>query len=206
MKTILAHRGVTYNYPDNTIDSLCTIFNYSSTNFNFGVELDINLSSDNKLFIYHDSHIDNILLNTITYTQIKERNNNIPLFTSVLDKFNNTPYILDIEIKSYHNDLIHFTNIIFDIIKKYNINYFFSSFDINICNICTSNNFVCYKLSDIDEPPGDIVYYTQLGSNNPRGVYTLFNNEFSVDYLQHISNIDLLITDDIDRLIAFLSL
>ena len=36
MKTILAHRGVTYEYNDNTIESLCDIFNYASTKFKLG--------------------------------------------------------------------------------------------------------------------------------------------------------------------------
>ena len=53
MKIVLAHRGITYNYKDNTLKSLFEIFKYKPNKYNLGVELDINLSKDHKVFIYH---------------------------------------------------------------------------------------------------------------------------------------------------------
>lgn len=203
MKTILAHRGITYNHPDNTVKSLTEIFNYTSNTIKLGVELDINMSVDGQIFIYHDQHINNIQLNSLTYNQILKLNKDIPLLTTILHLFNNSIYILDIEIKNYPPDTVRYTQLLFNIIKSYNVNYFFSSFDQFICNLCNNNNLLCYKLSDIDEEPGDIVYYTQ-NTTTAKGVYTIFNNDWRDEYIHSIKDVDILITDDVDKIIEII--
>ena len=207
MKTILAHRGITYKYCENTIESLCEIFNYVLPNYKFGIEFDINLSIDNQLFIYHDECINNIALHTLTYNQIKLLNNNIPLLTSLLDKFNNTNYILDIEIKDYpvnnHTTISNYYNIISNVVNQYNVDYFYSSFNNNICKFFSDKKRLIYKLSDIGEKAGDIVHYSEI-VNTAKGVYTLFDKDFLPTYLSNLHDMDMLITDDIDKLLTVL--
>jgi glycerophosphoryl diester phosphodiesterase len=58
MKIILAHRGVIEKNKENTLSSLKAIKKYSNTaNIKFGVEFDINLTSDLQLVLYHDEYI-----------------------------------------------------------------------------------------------------------------------------------------------------
>ena len=85
MKMILAHRGIIKNnYKENSIESLCEIFKYSLNKFKLGVELDINMSKDNKIFIFHDSEINTIKLHTLTFQEIQNLDKNIFLLTDLL--------------------------------------------------------------------------------------------------------------------------
>ena len=57
---ILCHRGIQNYYPENTLGSI----NEALTSDKYdGVELDINLTKDNKWIIYHDSNL--LRLNSI---------------------------------------------------------------------------------------------------------------------------------------------
>ena len=98
---ILAHRGIIKNNnKENSIESLCEIFKYSSNKFKLGVELDISMSKDNKIFIFHDGEINNIKLHTLTFQEIQNLDKNIFLLTDLLNQFDNKNYVLDIEIKN----------------------------------------------------------------------------------------------------------
>jgi glycerophosphoryl diester phosphodiesterase len=205
-KILLAHRGITYNYNENTIESLCDIFNYNSDMFRLGVELDINFSKDEKIFIYHDSHINNISLNTLTYDEIIKCNSEIPLLEDILKKFINKDYVLNIEIKSYHENKIMFCYLLKQLVDKYkNLNYIFSSFDKRICRFLAFGSIKCYKISDIDEDDGTIVHYSQINNNKAIGIYTIFDKDFDNIYLKDIKNFDIIITDDIKQLLEYFS-
>ena len=205
MKVILAHRGVTYNFIENSLEAFCEIFNYKSNKFHLGIELDINLSLDNMLFIYHDKCINNIKLGNLTYSEIKLLNNNIPLLEDILDKFSHTKYIINIEIKNHLDptSIASYCDLISKLIKKYNVQYFFSSFDSEICRIIKNKNHLCHKLSDKNELNGDIVHYSEINKDT-KGVYTIYDKDFNEKHLCHIKNINILITDDIKKLMAYL--
>ena len=74
MKIILAHRGVIEENKENTLGSLKAIKKYSNTtDIGFGVEFDINLTSDLQLVLYHDEYIkgtENKIID-LTYTKLK---------------------------------------------------------------------------------------------------------------------------------------
>ena len=132
---ILAHRGVTENgLIDNSIESL-TAIKCLKNNIKLGIEFDIQLTSDNKIIIYHDQHLNNKEVEKTTFNELKFLDNNIIEIDEILVEFNNTNFMLNIELKNYSNNynrLILFVKILEDIVCKYKINYFYSSFDINI--------------------------------------------------------------------------
>ena len=224
VKIIMAHRGIFYYYKENSLDSILEIFNYKSNKFKLGVEFDINLTKDDNLIIYHDKTINNENINNLTYEQIKKYDNSIPKLEEVLDHFINKDYILNIEVKNYPENKERYCKIIIDTLKKYHniggnvleehqgvgpywytqrpINFFISTFDKNIYNIFINNNFECYQISEYNKEPKDIVHYSQINSD-AKGVYTIFDEEFDDILLQKLHNIEILITDDIRKLLKY---
>lgn len=205
MKILLAHRGVHYNNPENSLNAIINIFNYSSDKFKLGVEFDINLTKDDKLILFHDEKLDNNEIINLLYDDIMLIDKDIPLLEDVLVHFQNKNYILNIELKDYPESKIKYCDILINLLKKYdNINYFTSTFNIEIYEILQSNNIVCYLLSDDNNSLGDIVHYSQITSNS-MGVYTLYDVNFNKKYLNDIKDVGIIITDDIDKLIEYLS-
>lgn len=205
MKIILAHRGITYNYKDNTLNSLFNIFNYTSKKYKLGVELDINLSKDHKIFIYHDKEINGQDLSKLNYEEILKLDTDIPLLEDVLVKFNNTEYVLNIELKKYHVDIIYLCYYLNELVRKYpNIKYIFSSFDYIICRFLKFAYIKCYKISDIDEKPSSIIHYSQE-NKYAIGVYTIFDSDFEEKYLDNVLKYDIVITDDIEKLLKYVN-
>ena len=205
MKIILAHRGITYNYKDNTLNSLLEIFNYTSENYKLGVELDINLSKDHKIFIYHDKEINGQELSKLNYEDILKLDSDIPLLEDVLVKFNNTEYFLNIELKNYHKDIVYLCYYLSELITKYpNIKYIFSSFDLTICRFLKFAHLKCYKISDINEDVSSIIHYSQE-NEYAIGVYTVFDSDFEDKYLENALKYDIVITDDIEKLLKYVN-
>lgn len=206
MKLILGHKGVHYKYPENSLESIIEIFKYKSNKFKFGVEFDINLTKDNKLILFHDELLNNKNINDLFYKEIKLLNKNIPLLEDIFKKFNNKhDYIMNIELKDYPKNKLLYCNTLINLLNKYNLNYFMSSFNKEIYNILKSKNIKCYLLSDEKSYNGDIVHYSKI-TDNCKGVYTIFDDEFNISYLEKISNIDILITDDINKLIKYFNI
>ena len=202
MKIVLAHRGVTYNYKDNTLKSIFEIFKYNFKKYNIGVEIDVNISKDNKIFIYHDEEFNNIKLHKLDYNEILKLDKDIPLLEDVLDRFNNTNYILNLDIKSFTNNTIHLCNYLNELIKRYpNINYIFSSFDNKIINILKLEKIDCYKISKPDDNPGDIIHYSQM-NKNAIGIYTIYDVNFNYENIDNFLKYKIIITDDIDNILS----
>ena len=201
MKIVLAHRGVTYNYKENTLKSIFEIFKYNSKKYNIGVEIDINISKDNKIFIYHDEELQNIKLHKLNYNEILKLDPDIPLLEDILIRFNNTNYFLNIELKSYGNNL-YLCNYLNELTKKYsNIKYIFSSLDKKIVNILKLEEINCYKISNPDDNPGDIIHYSQV-YRNAIGVYTIYDSNFKCKNIDNFLKYKIIITDDIDKILS----
>lgn len=61
---------------------------------------------------------------------IKLLDNELTLLEEVLNKFDKTDYVLDIELKEYPLDKINFCNIFIELVSRCKqLNYFTSSFD-----------------------------------------------------------------------------
>ena len=202
MKLLLAHRGVHYKHPENSFRAILEIFKYKSEKFNFGVEFDINLTKDNKLILFHDEMINNIRIIDLNYNEIKKINKDIPLLEDIFKLFHNKDYVLDIELKEYPKCKSLYCNILIDLLSKYNLKYFTSSFSREIWKILKTRNIKCYLLSEDDS--GEIVHYSKI-TDSCKGVYTIFDNDFNCNNLNQINNINILITDNLNKLISYLS-
>ena len=103
---LIAHRGIHNNLdiPENSIKA----FN-KAMNENIAIELDIQLTKDNKLVVFHDYNLkrmtnNNSLIEDLTLKEIKElklldTNEQIPTLEEVL-KLINGKILIDIEIKN----------------------------------------------------------------------------------------------------------
>ncbi|MDP6570262.1 MAG: glycerophosphodiester phosphodiesterase [Candidatus Marinimicrobia bacterium] len=99
--TVIGHRGAPVLAKENTLDSFKSAFDAGL----IGIELDVQLSSDNKLVVFHDYFINHPEIpankvNNIPYnTMINIRDNNIPLLSDVIQIIPEGSFI-NIEIKS----------------------------------------------------------------------------------------------------------
>ena len=106
MNKIIAHRGVFDNksVPENSMLSFMNAIKY-----NYPIELDVQLTKDNKLVVFHDDNLLRMtgydkLLQEANYSEISNlkllnANEKIPTFNEVLKLINNRVF-LDIEVKN----------------------------------------------------------------------------------------------------------
>lgn len=107
---IIAHRGVTYSgYPENSIPAFQSVLEEGYD----GVELDVRLSRDKELVVFHDIRLERLttdgrgMVRTKTLTQLKELKlrsdvveTGIPTLREALAVFQGSSKIVNIEIKS----------------------------------------------------------------------------------------------------------
>lgn len=212
--TILAHRGISYNLlEENTLKSLCRIKNVNSK-FKLGLEFDVQITFDNELILFHDLNLENLVIEDSLYLSILDKNKNVTKLEDLLKEFNNTDYILNIELKNYKNSNSRvqiFSNILFNIINKYNIKYLISSYDKNLINNLKEKGVKnCFFISeDLKDKNVNITnvnlykFYSKI-----IGVYTLYNNDtFDENIIKQIidTGIIYLITDNVEKLNDYLN-
>ncbi len=142
---IIAHRGI-YNNIDIPENSLLAF--KEALKFNYPIELDINITKDNVIVVFHD---DNLLrmtnldkgINNITYNEIKnlsllDTKEKIPTLEEVL-KLIKGKVLLNIEIKKTNNYKVLIDNLI-KLLNKYNGKYIIQSFDYK-CLLYLKNNY-----------------------------------------------------------------
>lgn len=132
---ILCHRGIQNYYPENTLGSINEAL--SSEKYD-GVELDINLTKDNKWIIYHDSNL--LRLNSINedvsninfsdINKIEWKGNHF--LVNLLSELSSikTNKILNIEIKPKYSNSKNYQQLL-NILSNFHFKYFLSSFDYN---------------------------------------------------------------------------
>lgn len=106
MNKIIAHRGV---FDNNSIPENSMLSFKNAIKYNYPIELDVQLTKDNKLVVFHDDNLLRMtgydkLLQEANYSEIKNlkllnTNENIPIFSDVLKLINNKVF-LDIEVKN----------------------------------------------------------------------------------------------------------
>lgn len=91
----IAHRGHSNFYKDNSIKAFIDAF---ENNFEM-IELDIVLTKDNKLAIYHDTFINDKLIKNITFDELYEIDNDIILLDTLFNKIDITKIKIYLDIK-----------------------------------------------------------------------------------------------------------
>lgn len=208
---IIAHRGITNYYNDNSLDSLLEIKNIKSQDIKLGIEFDIQITKDNQIILYHDQLFNNKKINQQNYNEIKNIDDKIIKLDDLLINFNNTDYLLDIEIKYYDSgDISNYLNNLVNIVNKYKVNYFYSSYSSIIVECLKAKGMEAFLISEnLDEKNTDITSYDLFNKfNKIKGVYTLYNDNFKENIIAKIlknKDIKYLITDNVEKLIKYLS-
>lgn len=122
----IAHRGHSEHHKDNTVNSFISAIN---NHFDM-IELDIQLTKDNVIIIYHDTFINDLLIADTNYKSIIEIDPDIMKLTFFLDVYYSNSYIpICLDIKGTKNII----NVLPNIITKYNLKYIYiGSFNIEI--------------------------------------------------------------------------
>ena len=140
----IAHRGYSEFYKDNTIEAFLKAILH---NFDM-IELDIQLTKDEKIIIYHDTYIKNTnnsyFIIDLTYEEIKSIDSKIPLLEdlfNILIKNKNNNFPLYLDIKGTKRIVPHLINLIKSIKKKYNMKkVYIGSFNILIIELLYKSN------------------------------------------------------------------
>lgn len=125
--TFIAHRGLWNDkYPENSLKS----FKNAIEN-KLAIELDIQLTKDNKLIVFHDKNLKRITginkkVNDVSLEEIKKLYIEIPTFEEVLELVKGK-VLLDIEIKHY-NHPFKTVKIAKSLLKNYQGEYMIKSF------------------------------------------------------------------------------
>ncbi len=141
----IAHRGLFNNLdvPENSLAS----FKKASIN-GYGIELDVQITTDNKLVVFHDASLKrmcgiNKKLTDCSYDELMTYNllnteYKIPLFKDVLDLLNkDVPLIVEIKAEG---PCIKTCEEAIKLLKKYDLNYTMESFNPLVVNYLRKNH------------------------------------------------------------------
>ncbi|RLZ07797.1 glycerophosphodiester phosphodiesterase family protein [Faecalibacter macacae] len=144
---IIAHRGF-WKTENNAQNSIMALQKAAKENF-FGSELDIHITKDDVLVVYHDHDVNGILIETANYSAIKntilKNGETLPTLKEYLIEGKKYPHLkLILEVKS-HQDLNRENKAVSEIMKLVNelkleqqVEYI--SFSQNICNEVKKQN------------------------------------------------------------------
>lgn len=125
-KNLIAHRGVHYKYRENTIEAF-----RSAIRENYIIELDVHLTRDKKVIVYHDNNLKRItgINKEIKDSTYKELNNiiRIPTLENVLNLIEGRVPII-IETK-FDNKIGLLEKELSKILDKYNYEFAIQSFN-----------------------------------------------------------------------------
>ena len=155
----IAHRGHSHFYKDNTINAFLDAYN---NNFDM-IELDIVLTKDNQIAVYHDTFINNILIKDINYTYLKNIDNDIILLTKFFEIINTNKIKVYLDIKGDHNISKHLHELL------------------NKCNNINLNNIYLGSFNTII-----LKELIQLNPNYQLGLITenVYENEILYQFIQ----------------------
>lgn len=151
---IFAHRGYSAKYPENTISAFKAVVDIPI----YGVEFDVHLTKDGEMVVIHDERINRTsngkgYVKDLTLEELRQydfgswfdekfKGEKIPTLAEVLDVFENTKHILNIEIKS---DIIPYAGLlekVLELVEKRNLEnrVLISSFDHEVIQKLAKSN------------------------------------------------------------------
>ena len=149
---IISHRGSNVsNYKPNTKQALLTAL---SLDFISGIEFDIRITKDKKIVIIHDPIINLIsngsgIVKKMKYKKMlkynfgtKENPSKICTLEELLDNIKSNKKIL-IELKEESDDFVNFVDIVYRIIKNYNLNIYITSFNYELIKYFSTKYHNC---------------------------------------------------------------
>lgn len=149
---IISHRGSNVsNYKPNTKQALLTAL---SLDFIAGIEFDIRITKDKKIVIIHDPIINLVsdgsgIVKKMKYKKMlkynfgtKENPSKICTLEELLDNIKSNKKIL-IELKEESDDFVNFVDIVYRIIKNYNLNIYITSFNYELIKYFSTKYHNC---------------------------------------------------------------
>lgn len=159
-KYIICHRGY-IRERENSLDSILQVSNLDSGSRYVSVEFDVQMLKCGTLVCYHDETMDRIhsderILNILTFDDIKQHN--IPRLIDVLQKFDKTNILLDIEVKIYNvnKDYLQLCckNLLDNFNQFENLNFIVTSFCKELIILLTAYpvrlGYIFYQEYDLD--------------------------------------------------------
>jgi glycerophosphoryl diester phosphodiesterase len=140
---IIGHRGSKEGFFENTIPAFLASYNCGS----YGVELDLQITKDDKVIIYHDYEFHPLkrLIKDINYEEIQAHKfpdgSKVPLLSELFQAFKNKPHLefnLELKREAKNPDLTktttQITSLVLEVIKgaKFENRVYYSSFDVEI--------------------------------------------------------------------------
>ena len=161
MTLILAHRGYSALYPENTM----TAFQAAEKAEADGLELDVQMSKDGELVVIHDEKVDRTTAGTgyikdLTYNEIRKldaghkfnkwfQKNQIPSLTEVLEWLTTNQLICNIELKNGIFPYIGMEAKVIHLVRKYGLSNRIILSSFNHYSIVT-----CYRIApEIETAP-----------------------------------------------------
>ncbi|MGG4452770.1 glycerophosphodiester phosphodiesterase [Brevibacillus porteri] len=130
---IYAHRGASGLFPENTMESFQAAVRRKAN----GIELDVQLSSDNKLVVIHDHSLERTtngsgLVRQYTLRELRQLRADkdssmrvpkahIPTLQEVFQTFVDTPLRIIIEMKNFFLDQPHLEELVIEQIRRYQL-------------------------------------------------------------------------------------
>lgn len=146
MRKLIAHRALNNHlYKENSILALndCLTKEYI-----YGIELDVRMTKDKKLILYHNFTKDLCLINKTNWNNLQ--NDHIDLLKDALKQIKtNKLILLDLKCESYNYKT--YINKLIKLIKKYDNNYYLCSFNYQLA---------CYLKQKTKYPVG--IFITDL--------------------------------------------
>ena len=192
LHTMFAHRGyhcIEKGIPENSIPSFRAAISHG-----YGIELDVHLTSDGKLVVFHDDDlsricgrpetIESLPLKELQSCRLQNTNETIPLFTDVLSLVGGqVPLLIELKIPKSSLGICEKT---WEILKNYNGPYMVQSFNTLdhlpepwiltfvvkhlLGNVLGRPDFISYKLADL---PMFEVWFLKHILHLPVAVWTL---------------------------------
>jgi len=162
-----AHRGLhteDQKIPENSISAF-----KAAMEGEYGVELDVQLSKDGKVIVFHDNDLERVCgitdwVNTKTWDELStiqlfETQECIPLFTDVLDLLDDTPIIVELKSAGPNNKKLCEETL--KILRKQGKQWCIESFDPRICSWFRKNAPDVLR-GQLSRPPSEMIGISKI--------------------------------------------
>lgn len=198
---IIAHRGASFDAPENTLKSVLLAWEYGADM----VEIDIQITLDNQIILYHDDnftriHHDSKKVAEVDFsfiTTLTKQQEKIPLLSEVLSSLPDEKMLL-IEIKSSEQIIPHLEKVITISNKIKQVQFIAFEYDVIVALKNKFPNNICLWNIEIDKEkdssiltPENIFQKTENG--NLDGINICANASTNKNFVSFFKNKNLLV-------------
>lgn len=192
MRYLISHRCLNnHNYKENSIKGALDVLNKDYID---GIEVDIRITKDNKIIIYHNFLYKFKIVSKLNYNELED----VDLFENLVKSINTSKIIL-LDIKCEDNNYINLINNLLAIINKYPNNYYLCSFNYDLINYLKdkTNYNIGIFITDIINRYKSFEHLSFVAPNKNVYNYIKYNKKFvwTINSKKNINNYEYIITD-----------